>query len=135
MLPAIAQGVIRILLSEDCSSLHGVAGAISFQCRSDDDRVLNYLKPLSHADTFQARSVPEKVACLVDPGLVHSNVAEGSQGFGVSGRHLRASIPGGIGWQLQDSDCRHDPAEHDSMTFSYHRSCNELGRSVRCRMG
>jgi len=36
MLPAIAQG------------------AISFQCRSDDDRVLNYLKPLSHADTFQA---------------------------------------------------------------------------------
>ncbi|CAJ1332273.1 unnamed protein product [Effrenium voratum] len=36
MLPAIAQG------------------AISFQCRSDDDRVLNYLKPLSHDDTFQA---------------------------------------------------------------------------------
>lgn len=36
MLPAIAQG------------------AISFQCRSDDERVLNYLKPLSHDDTFQA---------------------------------------------------------------------------------
>ena len=30
------------------------AGAISFQCRSDDERVLNYLKPLSHDDTFQA---------------------------------------------------------------------------------
>lgn len=36
MLPAISQG------------------AISFQCRSDDTRVLNYLKPLSHLDTFQA---------------------------------------------------------------------------------
>mgnify|MGYP002803562104 CR=1 FL=1 len=36
MLPAIAQG------------------AISFQCRSDDERVLNYLKPLSHDDTFQS---------------------------------------------------------------------------------
>lgn len=36
MLPAIAQG------------------AISFQCRSDDERVLNYLKLLSHDDTFQA---------------------------------------------------------------------------------
>eukprot|EP00931_Biecheleriopsis_adriatica_P060230 TRINITY_DN3614_c0_g1_i1.p1 TRINITY_DN3614_c0_g1~~TRINITY_DN3614_c0_g1_i1.p1 ORF type:complete len:434 (-),score=101.63 TRINITY_DN3614_c0_g1_i1:274-1575(-) len=36
MLPAISQG------------------AISFQCRSDDERVLNYLKPLSHMDTFQA---------------------------------------------------------------------------------
>jgi len=36
MLPAISQG------------------AISFQCRSDDERVLNYLKPLCHMDTFQA---------------------------------------------------------------------------------
>ena len=38
------------------SPLGPAAGAISFQCRSDDDRVLNYLKPLSHDDTFQARS-------------------------------------------------------------------------------
>jgi hydroxymethylbilane synthase len=36
MLPAIAQG------------------AISFQCRSDDERVLNYLKPLSCEKTFQS---------------------------------------------------------------------------------
>lgn len=35
MLPAISQG------------------AISFQCRSDDERVLNFLKPLSHLETFQ----------------------------------------------------------------------------------
>jgi hydroxymethylbilane synthase len=34
MLPAISQG------------------AISFQCRSDDERVLNYLRPLSDADTM-----------------------------------------------------------------------------------
>lgn len=36
MLPAISQG------------------AISFQCRSDDERVLGYLKPLCHMDTFHA---------------------------------------------------------------------------------
>ncbi|CAK0834183.1 unnamed protein product [Prorocentrum cordatum] len=36
MLPAIAQG------------------AISFQCRSDDQRVLDYLRPLSHEQTFQS---------------------------------------------------------------------------------
>jgi len=36
MLPAIAQG------------------AISFQCRSDDARVLSYLEPLSHSDTVDA---------------------------------------------------------------------------------
>jgi len=36
MLPAISQG------------------AISFQCRSDDERTLRFLKPLSHEDTFQA---------------------------------------------------------------------------------
>ena len=32
-------------------------GAISFQCRSDDERVLNYMKPLSHDDTFQVTGV------------------------------------------------------------------------------
>eukprot|EP00930_Biecheleria_cincta_P006612 TRINITY_DN107657_c0_g1_i1.p1 TRINITY_DN107657_c0_g1~~TRINITY_DN107657_c0_g1_i1.p1 ORF type:complete len:459 (+),score=84.40 TRINITY_DN107657_c0_g1_i1:54-1379(+) len=48
MLPAISQG------------------AISFQCRSDDERVLNYLKPLCHMDTFQAVTCERSFLAALD---------------------------------------------------------------------
>jgi len=48
MLPAISQG------------------AISFQCRSDDDRVLNYLKPLNHQPTFEAVSCEREFPAALD---------------------------------------------------------------------
>jgi len=48
MLPAISQG------------------AISFQCRSDDERVLNYLKQLSHQPTFEAVSCEREFLAALD---------------------------------------------------------------------
>lgn len=48
MLPAISQG------------------AISFQCRSDDERTLRYLKPLSHLDTAQAVSCERAFLAALD---------------------------------------------------------------------
>eukprot|EP00933_Yihiella_yeosuensis_P016261 TRINITY_DN13965_c1_g1_i2.p1 TRINITY_DN13965_c1_g1~~TRINITY_DN13965_c1_g1_i2.p1 ORF type:complete len:468 (+),score=112.37 TRINITY_DN13965_c1_g1_i2:66-1406(+) len=48
MLPAISQG------------------AISFQCRSDDERVLKYLRPLNHEESFQAVSCERAFLAALD---------------------------------------------------------------------
>jgi len=68
MLPAISQG------------------AISFQCRSDDERVLRYLRPLSHTATFQAVSCERAFLAALDgncktPIAGQARVADGQLHF------------------------------------------------------
>ena len=50
----VSNASLFLIVFSEWTWLSPRSGAISFQCRSDDERVLNYLKPLSHDDTFQA---------------------------------------------------------------------------------
>eukprot|EP00927_Polykrikos_kofoidii_P036205 TRINITY_DN30585_c0_g1_i1.p1 TRINITY_DN30585_c0_g1~~TRINITY_DN30585_c0_g1_i1.p1 ORF type:complete len:444 (-),score=84.81 TRINITY_DN30585_c0_g1_i1:71-1351(-) len=94
MLPAISQG------------------AISFQCRSDDERVLQYLKPLSHLPTMQAVTCERAFLASLDgncrtPIAGQARIIDGKLHF--SG--LVASPDGKRMFRVERNDCSVEECE------------------------